>query len=191
MSKPGRIIILVAPSGSGKSTIAKRLINEFPIIRFSVSATTRAPRTGETDGVDYHFLNENEFLKRKESGDFLESEKFYNGTRYGTLKSDVENQLEKGYFVLLDIDVLGALNVKQMYGDDALSIFISPPSLQELEKRLRNRGTEDEKALSVRLERASKEMQYAGRFDLNVVNDNLDQAYNDVKAAVEPFLKPK
>jgi len=188
-STRGKIIILAAPSGGGKSTMAKRLLREFPQIKFSVSATTRKPRKGESDGVDYHFLTKDEFQNRIDDNRFLEWEEFYNGTKYGTLKADVESELNKGYFVMLDLDVLGAVNVKKMYGKDALSIFISPPSLNVLEERLRLRGTESEESLSVRLERAKKEISYAGRFDIEVINDSLEQAYSEIKKAVQTFIQ--
>lgn len=184
----GDIIILVAPSGSGKSTLANLLLEEFDNIRFSVSATTRSPRKGEKKGVNYHFLTHEEFQDKIDAGEFLEWEEFYNGNRYGTLRSDVENQRDKGYFVLLDIEVLGATRVKNMYGEDALSIFIKPPSLDELKKRLEMRGTETEESLQARLERAGEELTYAGRFDRVVVNDDLDEAYKQVRQAVTEFM---
>lgn len=188
MSKQGKVLILVAPSGGGKSTMAKRLLKDFPKITFSVSATTRPPRKGEKDGKDYHFLSSDEFLTRIENNDFLEWEEFYNGIRYGTLKSDVENQLNKGYFVLLDIDVLGALNVKKLYGDEALSIFISPPSMSVLKNRLKKRGTETEETLQTRIERAKDEIGYSKKFDKVVVNDDLETAYAEIKKTVQQFL---
>lgn len=168
--------------------MARRLQKDFPEIKFSVSATTRRPRSGEKNGVDYHFFSNSQFNKHIEEDKFLEWEEFYNGTRYGTLKADVESKLNKGYFIMLDIDVLGALNVKKMYGDDALSIFISPPSLSILEERLRSRGTESEEALAVRLKRALKEIEYADRFDIEVLNNELDSAYEQIKNAVFTFI---
>ncbi|MEX2601636.1 MAG: guanylate kinase [Balneolaceae bacterium] len=187
-NRRGDIIILVAPSGSGKSTLANLLLEEFENIRFSVSATTRPPRTGEKDGVNYHFLTHEKFQEKIDAGEFLEWEEFYNGNRYGTLRSDVENQRDKGYFVLLDIEVFGATRVKKMYGEEALSIFIKPPSLDELKKRLEARGTETEESLKTRLERAGEELTYASRFDRIVVNDDLDEAYRQVKLAVTEFM---
>lgn len=168
--------------------MAKRLLNDFPEIKFSVSATTRAPRKGETDGADYHFLNRDEFQRRIDEGQFLEWEEFYNGTMYGTLKAAVESDLDKGYFVMLDIDVLGALNVKQIYRENVLSIFISPPSLDVLEGRLRKRGTESDESLEVRLKRAKKEIEFAGRFDLEVVNKEIEATYRIIKGAVQNFI---
>jgi len=168
--------------------MAKRLLADFPLIKFSVSATTRQPREGEQDGVDYHFITKEEFQKRVDAGKFLEWEEFYNGTMYGTLKQDIESDLNKGYFIMLDIDVLGALNVKQIYGDELFSIFIKPPSLAVLKERLRNRGTESDETLKVRLERAEKEIQYSDRFDFVVVNDTLDKAYSKIRSAVQHFI---
>lgn len=186
--KQGKLIILVAPSGAGKSTIAKQLFNDFSELRLSVSATTRPPREGEKDGVHYYFITKEEFTQKVEAGEFLEWEEFYNGTRYGTLKSDIENKLNSGYFILLDIEVNGALNVDKIFGEQCLSIFIKPPSLQTLEDRLRARGTESEETLRLRLERAEKELGYSGRFDHVVINDDLDTAYSEVKQLVSDFL---
>lgn len=184
----GKIIILTAPSGSGKTTLANMLMAEFPIIRFSVSATTRIPRENEVHGVNYYFLSPEEFENKVRSGEFLEHETFYNGTRYGTLKSDVEKQLKKGYFILLDIEVNGAKNIKDQFGDECLSIFVKPPSIQVLESRLRNRGTESEESLKIRLERVQMELAQSDTFDALVINDELGSAYNQLKSIVEPFL---
>lgn len=184
----GKIIILTAPSGSGKSTLASMLLKEFHQIKFSVSATTREPRAGETDGVHYFFVSKDEFREKIKNDEFVEYEEFYNGTMYGTLKSYVENELNSGYFVLLDIEVKGATNVKNLYDSECISVFVRPPSVQLLEKRLKNRGTESEEALKLRLERAKMEMEYESRFDATVVNDDLDKAYRDLKKILEPYL---
>jgi len=184
----GKIIILVSPSGGGKSTMAKKLLNDFDRIKFSVSATTRLPRQGEVNGREYYFITREAFLERVRNEQFLEWEEFYNGTMYGTLKAHVESELEKGYFIMLDVDVLGAYNVKQMYGDNALTIFIKPPSMEVLEQRLRNRGTESEKSLKTRLDRAQKEIAYAEKFDRIVVNDKIETAYSEIKEAVINFI---
>ena len=168
--------------------MTKRLLQDFPIIRFSVSATTRKPRKGETDGVSYHFLSEEAFMERVQGGRFLEWEEVYNGSKYGTLREDVEHELEKGYFVLLDVDVLGALNVCETLGEDALAVFLMPPSLQVLEERLVRRGTETETSLKQRLSRAEKEISLADKFDHVVLNDNLEEAYNEMKSIVSKFI---
>lgn len=179
---------MVSPSGGGKSTMTKRLLHDFPNIRFSVSATTRPPREGEKDGQHYYFLLKEDFKKRIEEGEFLEWEEFYNGTLYGTLRRNVENELEKGYFILLDIDVLGALNVKEIFDEDVLGIFIQPPSIDVLKERLKKRGTEDHRTIQTRIDRAKKEMAYANRFDHVIINDDLETAYNQIKELVTNFI---
>lgn len=184
----GKLIILVAPSGSGKTTIARKLLDDFSKVRFSVSATTRPPREGEVDGKDYHFLTKAEFNRKIEENEFLEWEEFYNGSRYGTLRSEVDKLIESGYLPLLDIEVKGALNVKRQYGAGSVAIFIRPPSVEELKRRLINRGSEDNASLETRLERAEKELRYANEFDFVVINDELDTAYKQVTTIVESFI---
>ncbi|MCW9712798.1 guanylate kinase [Aliifodinibius salicampi] len=183
----GKVIIIVAPSGAGKTTLAKRLLKEHPSIRFSVSATTRPPREGEKNGEDYYFLTDEEFKRRIKKGHFLEWET-YNGNRYGTLQSEVDKLVESGYFPLLDIEVKGALNVQKIYGSDAISIFIEPPSLEVLKNRLLNRGSETDASIKRRLERAEMEIEYAEDFDYTVTNDDLDTAYAEIQAIIEPFI---
>lgn len=168
--------------------MAKRLMKDFDSIRFSVSATTRPPRPGEVDGKDYYFLSDDEFQKKIEAGEFLEWEEFYNGKRYGTLRSDVEKKRKEGHFILLDIDVLGATNIKHQYGSEALSIFLKPPSMEELRKRLENRQTESADSLDIRLQRAKEEMKYADQFDKVIINDDLEEAYQQVKESVASFM---
>lgn len=189
-TRTGKVIVLTAPSGSGKTTIAKRLLNDYDLIRFSVSATTRQARPDEKDGADYHFLSKKRFNQLVKEGGFVEWEEFYGGTRYGTLREEVDKQRESGYFVLLDVEVKGARNVKRLYGDECLTIFIRPPSLETLRERLSNRGTESEKALEMRLDRARMELEMADHFDHVVVNDDLDKAYRRVRKLVESFMKP-
>ena len=184
---PGKVIVIVAPSGAGKTTIAQRLLKEYPKIQFSVSATTRKPRKGEQDGEDYYFLSEEEFDQKIEDEKFLEWE-HYSGNRYGTLRSEVDKLVESGYFPLLDIEVKGALNVQRLYNSGAISIFIEPPSLEELKNRLSKRGSETENSLQQRLKRAEMEIKYADRFDYSVVNDDLEEAYTEVKNIIEPFI---
>jgi guanylate kinase len=189
LSKKGKILVLVAPSGGGKTTMAKRILDDFDQVRFSVSATTRAPRKGEKDGVNYHYISKEQFKEKIDKGDFLEWEEVYDGTLYGTLRKNVEKELEKGYFILLDIDVLGALNVKKIFEKDALAIFIQPPSIETLKKRLQKRSTDAQKDIQTRLERAKKEMAYANRFDHIIINDDLEKAYSQIKELVTNFIK--
>jgi len=181
------IIVLTAPSGAGKTTIAHRVLDAMPEMQFSVSATTRAARSDETDGEDYHFLSTEEFERRIEAGDLLEYEEVYPGQFYGTLRSEVEDRAEDGP-VLLDIDVNGARNVKQFYGDDALVIFVAPPSLDELQRRLKGRGTEDRDSLRDRLNRAERELETADACDAVVVNDDLDPAIEETLTRIRQFL---
>lgn len=184
----GKVVVVVAPSGSGKTTIARRLLKDISRLKFSVSATTRPPREGEVDGKDYHFLSKDEFQKHIDKGDFLEWEEFYNGKRYGSLRPEIDKQLKKGYFILFDVEVKGAVNIKKAFGDRCLSIFIKPPSIDELKQRLQKRGTEDDKTLAERLERAKMELEYEKQFDVSVVNDNLEEAYASVKSLVQSFI---
>ena len=186
-SNHGKVIVIVAPSGAGKTTIAQRLLKEYPQIKFSVSATTRPPRKGETDGQDYYFLDEDEFDQKVDDNQFLEWE-FYSGNKYGTLRSEVDKLVESGYFPLLDIEVKGALNVQKLYNSGVVSIFIEPPSMDELANRLSNRGSETDKSLSKRLKRAEMEMKYADHFDHSVVNDDLETAYAEVKEIIESYI---
>jgi len=169
--------------------MARRILDDFDEIRFSVSATTRAPRQGEKDGVNYHYISKEQFKEKIDNGDFLEWEEVYDGTLYGTLRENVEKELEKGYFILLDIDVLGALNVKKIFEKDALAIFIQPPSIEILKERLQKRATDAQQDIQTRLERAKKEMAYANRFDHIIINDDLEKAYSQIKELVTNFIK--
>ena len=185
-----KFVVLTAPSGAGKTTIARRVLDEEPRVRFSVSATTRAPRERETDGVDYFFLSEDDFRARVEAGDFVEYEEVYPGRLYGTLRPEMERiakETQDGA-ALLDLDVKGALHMKELYGDGALTIFVSPPSLATLAVRLQQRGTETEQMLATRLERAQLEIGYAGEFDHVVLNDDLETAVAETIGLVHAFL---
>lgn len=181
------IVVLTAPSGAGKTTIARRVLTALPEMQFSVSATTRDPRPGERDGRDYYFLSVDEFRARIDAGDLLEYEEVYPGRYYGTLRSEVESQADENP-VLLDIDVNGALNVKRIFGDDALVLFVAPPSVEELQRRLEGRGTEDPKAVRDRLQRAEKELQQSDACDAVVVNDELDAAVEETLTRIRQFL---
>ncbi|PSQ94929.1 MAG: guanylate kinase [Bacteroidetes bacterium SW_11_64_17] len=181
------VIVLTAPSGAGKTTIAHRVLEAMPDLQFSVSATTRAARPDETNGADYHFLSTEEFERRIEAGDLLEYEEVYPGQFYGTLRSEIEDRASEGP-VLLDIDVNGARNVKRLYGDDALVLFIAPPSINELQRRLEGRGTEDRDSLRDRLNRAERELETADACDAVVVNDDLDTAVEETLTRIRQFL---
>ncbi len=186
----GKIIVLSAPSGTGKSTIIGELMKMPDLnLGFSVSATSRAPRGTEQDGVQYYFLSPDEFAARIERGEFVEWAEVYSGTRYGTLVSEVERVTGRGMNLIMDIDVEGALNVKKRYGDLALLIFIEPPTLQSLEERLRSRATDDDESIRRRLDKAEYEMSFADRYDEVVVNDDLDTAVAEVADNIRAFTE--
>ncbi|MBQ2848889.1 MAG: guanylate kinase [Thermoguttaceae bacterium] len=187
-TRRGRILVFSGPSGVGKGTLLKRLFAEtdFPLVS-SVSATTRAPRAGEVDGVDYRFLSREEFLRRREAGDFLESFEVYaGGALYGTLREDVEAALERGDWVVLEIDVKGAASVASIY-PDAETIFIEPPSVEALRERLRGRGSETDAEIEKRVAQAESELTASGFYRRRVVNDDLDKAFEKIVA----FLSEK
>lgn len=182
-----RVVVLTAPSGAGKTTIARRVMGTLPTLRFSVSATTRPARAGEADGVHYHFLSEEAFRQRIADGALLEYEEVYPGTFYGTLRAEVD-RATPAEPVLLDIDVKGAGTVKHLFGDDALVLFVAPPSAEVLEARLRGRDTETEDSLTSRLDRARMELAMADRFDAVVVNDDLETAVSETLERIRRFL---
>lgn len=186
----GKIIILSAPSGTGKSTIINRII-ERPELRlgFSISATSRAPRGTEQDGKEYYFLTQEEFARRVESGDFVEWEEVYPGTCYGTLKSEVERVTSEGSNLIMDIDVKGGLNVKRCFGENALSIFILPPSIEELEVRLKGRGTDSPETIAKRLGKAEYELGFAESYDERVINDDIDKAAEETARLILKFIQ--
>lgn len=180
--KKGKIIILSAPSGTGKSTIIGRLMQCADLkLSFSVSATSRPPRGAEQHGKEYYFLSPEEFDRKVTAGEFVEWEEVYAGTKYGTLRSEVNRVIDSGKNLIMDIDVKGALNVKKEFGDNAISIFVLPPSIDTLEERLRSRATDSEDSIAKRLGKAKFEMSFADQFDARVVNDNLDIAVSELK----------
>ena len=184
----GKLMIFSAPSGSGKSTLVQYLMQQNPNLAFSISCTSRAPRGTEKDGVEYYFLTPDEFRRRIANDDFLEYEEVYTDKFYGTLKSEVERLSNAGKTVLFDVDVKGGVNIKKFYGDRALSIFVQPPSIEELSRRLHSRGTDAEEVIQTRLEKAAYELTFALQFDRIVVNDNLDDAKAEVLKLMNDFL---
>lgn len=185
----GKIIIISAPSGCGKSTIISAILDKGEIdMRFSVSATSRPPRGQEVDGVDYYFLSADEFRDRIAADAFVEYEEVYPGRYYGTLKSEVERITAEGHNVILDIDVKGGMNVKKMYGDRAISIFIEPPSIEALRDRLMRRATDTPEAIDQRVGKAALELTFAPAYDVVVVNDDLDVAISGVETAIKNFI---
>ena len=185
----GKLVIFSAPSGSGKTTIVRELLQRFPQFEFSISATSRQPRGKEQHGVDYYFLSSEEFRERVERDEFVEWEEVYAGTCYGTLRSEVERIWSKGNVIVFDVDVMGGINLKRLFGDDACSIFIMPPSIEELERRLRGRGTDSEEVIFKRIGKAEFELSKASEFDHTVVNDVLAVAVDEATNIIDNFLK--
>jgi guanylate kinase len=186
----GKAIIFSAPSGAGKTTIVHHLLNN-PDLRlsFSVSATSRARRTHEEDGKDYHFLSASTFLQKAKNGDFLEWEEVYKDQYYGTLKSEIEKIWAEGKNVIFDVDVVGGLNLKKIFGDKALAVFVQPPSIEVLRFRLRNRSTETAEKIAMRIEKAQHEMDFAPKFDFILVNDKLELALQQAEDKVREFIR--
>lgn len=191
LTPKGKLIIFSAPSGSGKSTLVQHLMTEYPELRlkFSISCTSRAPRGTERNGVEYFFLSPDEFRQKISAGEFLEYEEVYQDKFYGTLKSQVETQVERGENVVFDVDVKGGCNIKKYYGDRALSVFIQPPSVEELRKRLVGRATDAPEVIEQRLAKAEYELTFADKFDKVIINDDLDVAKAEAYQIVSEFLK--
>lgn len=186
---PGKIIIISAPSGCGKSTIINALLEKGEIdMQFSVSATNRQPREGEVNGVNYHFLTDEQFKDAIAGDAFVEFEEVYPGRYYGTLKSEVSRRCDEGHNVILDIDVKGGVNVKKMYGDKALSIFIQPPSVETLRQRLVGRGTDSPEAIEQRVGKAEFEISFAPQYDVVVINDDLNEAIEATGNVIKNFV---
>jgi guanylate kinase len=190
-SHRGKLIIFSAPSGSGKSTIVQYLMSKHPEfhLTFSISCTSRAPRGTERNGVEYYFLSEDEFREKITNQEFLEYEEVYPGRFYGTLKSQVENQIAQGQNVIFDVDVKGGCNLKRFYGDEALGVFVQPPSITELRKRLVGRATDAPDVIEQRLSKAAYEMTFVSHFDHVVVNDDLYRAEQETYGIVKAFLQ--
>lgn len=187
--KNGKIIIFSAPSGSGKSTLIGHLLKRFPQLEFSISATSRAPRGSEVNGKEYYFLTNEEFKNKVAAGEFVEWEEVYAGTCYGTLRSELKRIWDKGHVIVFDVDVKGGVNLKKIFGDDALSIFIMPPSVEELRRRLEKRGTDTPETIAKRVAKAEEEITYAPLFDKIVVNDSLETAIADATRITESFIR--
>lgn len=187
----GKLIIFSAPSGAGKTTIVQYLLSIFPEISFSISCTTRPKRENEIDGKDYYFLTEEQFQEKIKNNEFIEYEEVYKGRYYGTLHSEIERLWNQGKHVIFDIDVRGGLNLKKQFKDRALAIFIAPPSLKDLEERLKNRNTENLESLLTRIQKADEELSFAKDFDAVIINDNLEKAQNKAKTLVKNFLDIK
>ena len=184
----GKLLIFSAPSGSGKTTIVRRLLEQFTNLEFSISATSRAPRGVEKNGVDYYFLSAEEFAEAVAADKFVEWEEVYKGTCYGTLRSEMERIWSKGNIILFDVDVMGGIRLKEIFGEDAMSIFVMPPSIEELRRRLEGRGTDAPEVIEKRIAKASFELTKAPEFDKQVVNDDLEVAVAEVAEIVKNFI---
>lgn len=185
----GKVIIFSAPSGSGKTTIVKALLEVFPQFEFSISATSRLPRGTEQHGKDYYFLSEEEFCKAIDLDKFVEYEEVYAGTHYGTLRSEIERIWSKGNIIIFDVDVMGGINLKKIFGEDALSIFIMPPSVEELRRRLIGRGTDAPETIEKRVAKAEFELSKSDQFDRVVVNDDLQTAICEATTHITSFIE--
>lgn len=188
MSLSPKLIIISAPSGSGKTTLVKHLLETIPSLSFSISATSRQMREGEVHGRDYFFISRDAFSEKIATNDLLEWEEVYAGNYYGTLRSEVDHLLNSGRNVIFDVDVVGGVNIKKAFGPRALSIFISPPSIEALEERLKNRNTDSLETIKNRVNKAIHEMEYAQKFDYILVNDCLNTAKKKAVELVEDFL---
>ena len=185
----GKVIIFSAPSGAGKSTVVNHLLGLYPQFEFSISATSRAPRGQEQDGVEYYFISARKFRSLIRKDAFIEYEEVYKDRFYGTLKSEVDRIWAKGHVIIFDVDVKGGVSLKKYFGDAAMSVLILPPSMEVLEQRLRGRGTDTEEAIRERLAKAASELEFAaGKFDRDLVNDKLEDTFAQAEAFVDAFL---
>ncbi len=186
-----KVVIVCAPSGTGKTTIIKKVLSSFHLLEFSISACNRKAREGETDGKDYYFVSTEEFKSKIEANQFLEWEEVYAGRYYGTFNSELDRIWQKGHFPLFDLDVKGGMRLKEIFGENALAIFFTPPSIQALRQRLENRGTDSPQEIEMRLERAAFELSFAPQFDVEIVNQVVDEATNEAIQIISEFLEVK
>lgn len=184
----GKLLIFSAPSGSGKTTIVKHLLNTFTNIEFSISACSRTKRNGEIDGKDYYFLSVEEFKQRIANEEFVEWEEVYSGSYYGTLKSEIQRIWAKNNIVIFDVDVKGGVNLKKIFGENALSVFVMPPSIETLKQRLERRCTETPESLRKRVAKAAEEMTYCNQFDKILINDKLEESVSEAENLVRTFI---
>lgn len=183
-----KVVIVCAPSGTGKTTIIKKVLSNFQLLEFSISACNRKAREGEVNGRDYYFISDEDFKLKIDRQEFLEWEQVYSGRYYGTFKSELQRIWDKGHFPLFDLDVKGGTRIKQIFGEKALAIFFTPPSLDELRNRLVNRGTDTTQEIEMRLERAAFELSFASQFDINIINDDIELATSKTLEAIAQFL---
>lgn len=186
--RKGKLLIFSAPSGAGKTTLVRYLMSEIPSLEFSISACSRKAREGEKNGVDYYFLSVEEFQSKINNNEFVEWEEVYKGMYYGTLMAEVERIRNRGNHVVFDLDVKGGVNIKKIFGEEVLAVFVKPPSIEVLKQRLINRGTETEESILTRLERAEFELGFENKFDLTIVNDNLEMAKAQALKEIHKFL---
>jgi guanylate kinase len=189
MASFNKIIVITAPSGAGKTSITRHLLKTFPRLTFSISAATRQPRSYEKDGVDYYFLSEEDFKQKIHTNEFIEWEMVYEGKYYGTLKTELKRIWNEGKVPLLDIDVKGAIHVKQQYPESLLTIFIEPPSIAELKRRLESRGTETAESLQARVNKAAYEISFKDQFHKSIMNENFEKACAETEAVIREFLQ--
>lgn len=187
-AKKGKLIIFSAPSGAGKTTLAKHVLANFDNISFSISACSRKPRSGEINGVDYYFISVDDFKQKISEGKFIEWEEVYPDHFYGTLISEVERIRNNGNHVLFDVDVVGGLNIKKKYGEEALAIFVKPPSVEALTNRLKTRSTDSLEDIQTRIDKATHELSFASDFDKVIINDDLDKAKRETLQIVNEFI---
>lgn len=190
-SKKNKVLIISAPSGAGKSTLVNHLLRSGFPLAFSVSATSRKPRGSEVNGREYYFIKAAEFRRKIKAGEFVEWQEVYENHYYGTLKKEIDRIAQEGMIPLFDVDAKGGINLKNIFGDSALAIFIMPPSVEELKARLIKRGTDTHEAINMRVEKAFTEILLADSFDRVIVNDDLDKACNEIRSVVKNFIKEK